>query len=162
MYDIPRPDLGFKIGRATQLRDGADVAFIATGEAVVHAVLAAAHLAELGLECRVLGMHTIKPLDTEAILRAGRECRAIVTVEEHSVHGGLGEACAAVLMQAGAALPFRIVGLPDEDTVTGSQADIFRHYGISMEGLSRTALDLLNGAPTESAAQAPLTMAALR
>ena len=69
--------------------------------------------------------------------------RRVVTVEEHSVHGGLGEACAAVLMQAGVAVPLRIVGIPDEDTVTGSQADIFRHYGISMEGLARTALDLL-------------------
>ena len=55
-------------------------------------------------------MHTVKPLDTEAVLRAGRECRAIITVEEHSVHGGLGEACAAVLMQAGVSVPFRIVG----------------------------------------------------
>jgi transketolase len=78
------------------------------------------------------------------------------------VHGGLGEAVAATLMQAGAALPLRIVGFPDEDTVTGSQADIFRHYGISMEGLVRTALDLLNGPPTESAVHAPLTTAALR
>ena len=76
-------------------------------------------------------MHTVKPLDTEAVLKAGRECRAVITVEEHSVHGGLGEACAAVLMQAGVSVPFRIVGIPDEDTVTGAQADIFRHYGIS-------------------------------
>ena len=66
-----------------------------------------------------------------------------MTVEEHSVHGGLGEACAAVLMQAGIAVPFRIVGIPDEDTVTGSQADIFRHYGITMEGLAQLAKTVL-------------------
>jgi transketolase len=82
--------------------------------------------------------------------RAGRDCRAIVTVEEHSKHGGLGEACAAALIQANAAIPMRIVGLPDEDTVTGSQADIFRHYGISMEGLTQTALEVLEKSPTFS------------
>jgi transketolase len=65
-----------------------------------------------------------------------------VTVEEHSVHGGVGEAVAATLLQAGVRVPFKIVGLPDEDTATGSQADIFRHYGLSMEGLAATVLDL--------------------
>ena len=119
------------------------MAFLATGETVVHALLAAGKLAEHGLNCRVVSLHTIKPLDTEAILRAGRECRAVVTVEEHMVHGGLGEACAAVLLQAGVAKPFRIVGIPDEETVSGAQADIFRHYGLSMEGLSETAIQLL-------------------
>ena len=63
------------------------------------------------------------------------------------VHGGLGEACAALLLRAGLCPRFRIVGIPDEYTVTGAQADIFRHYGISMEGLARTALDLLHGPP---------------
>jgi transketolase len=66
-----------------------------------------------------------------------------VTVEEHFVNGGLGEACASTLMAAGVARPFKIVGIPDEYTVTGSQADIFRHYGISMEGLADTARSLL-------------------
>jgi transketolase len=89
-------------------------------------------------------MHTIKPLDAETVLRCAAECRAVVTVEEHSVSGGLGEACAGALMHAGARVPFRAVGIPDEYTVTGSQADIFRHYGLSMEGLSAVAVDLLN------------------
>jgi transketolase len=88
-------------------------------------------------------MHTVKPLDTPAILKAGRECRAMVTVEEHSTYGGLGEACAAVLMQAGISIPFQIAAIPDEHTVTGSQADIFRHYGFSMEGLAQRAQTLL-------------------
>ena len=95
------------------------------------------------LSCRVINMHTIKPMDADAVLRAARQCRAIVTVEEHFVHGGLGEACAAVLMQAGVSVPFRIVDIPDEYTVTGSQADIFRHYGISMEGLAEAAAQLM-------------------
>jgi transketolase len=150
---IHRPDATFEMGKAIMLREGTDLAFIATGETVVHALLAAGALAELGIECSVLSMHTIKPLDTLAVLEAGRDCGAVITVEEHSVHGGLGEACAAKLMQAGVAVPFHIVGLPDEDTVTGSQADIFRHYGISMEGLVRTALNVLKHASHSSAAR---------
>lgn len=144
MYGLHKPETKFEVGKAIQLRDGKDVAFIATGETVVHCQLAAAKLAEQGSNCRVLSVHTVKPLDHDAVLRAGRECRAVLTVEEHSVHGGLGEACAAALLQAGVSVPFRIVGIPDEDTVTGAQADIFRHYGISMEGLSETARKLLN------------------
>ncbi len=142
LYDLPA-DAKVEIGKAIIVRDGTDVCFIATGETVVHALLAAESLAEAGLSCRVISMHTVKPLDADAVLRAGGECGALVTVEEHSVHGGLGEACAAVLMQAGSRVRTKIVGIPDEYTVTGSQADIFRHYGITMEGLANTALKLL-------------------
>jgi transketolase len=143
MFNLHKPETKFEVGKAITLREGNDIAFIATGETVVHAVLAAAQLAAQGVQARVLSVHTVKPLDTETILKAGRECRAVVTVEEHLVHGGLGEACAAGLMQAGVSKPFRIVGIPDEETVPGAQADIFRHYGISMEGLSETATKLL-------------------
>ena len=144
MYSLHKPDAKFEVGKAITLREGNDVAFIGTGETVVHCLLAAGKLAEQGLNCRVLSLHTVKPLDTEAVLKAGRECRAVVTAEEHSVHGGLGEACAAVLMQAGVSVPFHIVGIPDEDTVTGTQADIFRHYGLSMEGLAAMAEGLIS------------------
>jgi transketolase len=142
LYDLPGGDQKFATGKARIVRDGSDVAFIATGETVIHAILAAGALADEGISCRVISMHTIKPLDIEAILQASRECAAIITVEEHSVFGGLGEACAAVLLQAGARTRFKIVGIPDEYTVTGSQADIFRHYGISMEGLMTVARTL--------------------
>jgi transketolase len=143
MFNLHKSETKFEAGKAIQLHDGDDVAFIATGETVVHALLAAGKLAGQGLNCRVISIHTVKPLDAEIILRAGRECRAVATVEEHMVHGGLGEACAAVLMHAGVHPRFKIVGIPDEDTVTGAQADIFRHYGISMEGLSELALKMM-------------------
>jgi transketolase len=143
MYGLHKPETKFGVGKAITLREGNDVAFLANGETVVHAYLAAAQLAERDIQARVLSVHSVKPLDTEAILKAGRECKAIVTVEEHSVHGGLGEAVASTLLQAGVSKPFRIVGIPDEETVPGAQADIFRHYGISMEGLSETTLSLL-------------------
>jgi len=143
MFNLHRPETTFEPGQAITLREGNDVAFIANGETVVHAFLAAAQLAERGIQARVLSVHTVKPLDTEAILKAGRECQAVLTVEEHVVHGGLGEAVASTLLQAGVFKPLRIVGIPDEETVPGAQADIFRHYGISMEGLSETATKLL-------------------
>jgi transketolase len=143
LFDLNVPSTTFELGKSITLRDGRDIAFIATGEAISHALLAAGALAERGLSSRVISMHTVKPLDTQAILKAGRECRAMVTAEEHSVFGGLGEACAAVLMQAGVSVPFQIAAFPDEHTVTGSQADIFRHYGISMEGLAQRARTLL-------------------
>jgi transketolase len=142
-YSLHSLGATFEVGKAIQLRPGNDVAFITTGETVVHALLAAGRLADHGLNARVLSLHTVKPLDARAVLEAGRQCRAVITVEEHSVCGGLGEACAALLMQAGVSVPFHIVGIPDEDTVTGSQADIFRHYGLTMEGLSQKALNLL-------------------
>jgi len=140
MYTLHAPGTQFQAGKAIQLGDGNDVAFIGTGETVVHCVLAAAALEERGIRARVLSVHTVKPLDAETILRAARECRSVITVEEHSVHGGLGEACAGLLMQAGVHVAFRMVGIPDEETVTGSQADIFRHYGISMESLSAVVI----------------------
>jgi transketolase len=136
-------DSSFTIGKAALIRDGRDLTFIACGETVSIAVGAAEQLASEGLTCRVLSMHTIKPLDGEAIQKAADETSAIVTVEEHSVNGGLGEACASFLLQQGARLPFKIVGFPDEHMVTGSQLEIFNHYGISRTGLAETVRQLL-------------------
>jgi transketolase len=133
----------FTIGKAAQIQDGRDLTFIACGETVPVAVAAAQLLAAEGITCRVLSMHTIKPLDEEAVRKAARETRAIITVEEHSIFGGLGEACAAILIQDGAGLPFKIVGFPDEHMVAGSQKEIFNHYGISPSGLAETARQLL-------------------
>jgi transketolase len=143
LYHLHRDGAVLEIGKAITLREGRDAAFLATGETVIHALLAAAALEDQGISSRVLSVPTIKPLDTEAVLKAGRECRAIITVEEHMVHGGLGEACAAVLLEAGVTPRFRRAGIPDEDTVTGSQADIFRHDGLSMEGLAGALMGLM-------------------
>jgi transketolase len=143
LYDLPRGN-SFELGAARLIRDGSDAAFVASGETAIHALLAADLLAEtVGLNCRVLSVPTIRPLDSKAVLAAASECGTVVTVEEHMVNGGLGEACAATLLHAGLAPRFRIIGIPDEYTVTGSQADIFRHYGISMEGLADTMRTLL-------------------
>lgn len=143
LYELPRNEDSFAIGKARVIREGTDVAFIATGESVIHTLLAAEKLADTKISAKVISVHSVRPLDVDAILGAARSVRAVITVEEHLVHGGLGEAVASTLLQAGVAPKFRIVGIPDEYTATGSQTDIFRHYGISMEGLSEVARKLL-------------------
>jgi transketolase len=143
MHDLPRSNDDFAIGKARIIRQGSDVAFIATGETVIHALLAAEQLKSMGVSARVISMHSIKPLDTETVLQSARDCLAMVTIEEHMTAGGLGDACASIILEAGLSVGFRQVGIPDEYTATGSQADIFRHYGITMEGLTGVAENLL-------------------
>jgi transketolase len=134
----------FRFGKGRVIATGGDLAFIATGETVYPALEAARKLrAEHGIESTVISMHTIKPLDTTLLAATAAATGAIITVEEHSVNGGLGEACASWLLQNGYQKPFRIVGIPDEYTVTGSQNEIFEHYGISGDGLTGTALQLV-------------------
>lgn len=137
-------EVPFQFGKGRLIREGNDVAFIATGEAVYPALLAAEKLhSNYNIHATVISMHTIKPLDDELLSRIASTCKAIITVEEHSIYGGLGEACASFLMQKGISKPFKIVGIPDEYTVTGSQTEIFNHYGISESGLTETALVLV-------------------
>jgi transketolase len=143
MPHLPRAKPGFELGKASLVRQGNEITFIACGETVAPAVAAAEMLAGDGIECRVISMHTIKPLDKSAVLEAATETRGLITVEEHSVHGGLGEACASLLLQSGLRTHFKIVGFPDEHTVTGNQQEIFQHYGIDGPGLAATARKLI-------------------
>lgn len=133
----------FQLGFGRVVRVGVDLTFVATGEAVWPCVQAADQLAATGLlKCAVISMHTIKPLDVHLLRNFASRGKPIITVEEHSVHGGLGEAVGSWLMQNGFQNPFRIVGLPDEPTVTGSQTEIFDHYGLSTIGLTAMATSL--------------------
>jgi len=97
MYHLHGPGTEFQVGKSIVIREGTDITFIATGETVYHALMASRVLEEKGQTCRVISMHTVKPLDVEAVLHAAHDSQALITVEEHSVSGGLGEACAAVL-----------------------------------------------------------------
>ncbi len=133
----------FAIGKAITVKAGTDVTFIALGEPLAQAVLATERLASEGISAGVISMHTLKPFDSDALLNAAAHSRAIITVEEHSVYGGLGERCASILMEQRISIPFKIVGFPDEYMVTGSQLEVFTHYGISAEGLAATAHTLL-------------------
>lgn len=132
----------FVFGKGRVIRKGKDVALIANGETVYPALQAAQLLAAKGIEATVVSMHTIKPLDTDLIDELAAQCNAIITIEEHSVHGGLGEAVASHLLQKGYEKKFRIMGIPDEYTVTGSQVEILGHYNISDTGIADTVLQL--------------------
>jgi transketolase len=142
MPHLPRLSTTFELGKASLIRQGTHLTFLASGETVAPALAAAEILAKEGVECRVVSVHTIKPLDEVAVLSAATETGAVITVEEHSVNGGLGEACASLLLQKGIRVPFKIVGFLDEYTVTGSQNEIFKHYGIDGPGLAETARNL--------------------
>ena len=136
--------IGFEFGKGRVIKEGRDVSIIATGETVYPALQAAQKLEqESGIRATVVSMHTIKPLDTELILSLAQKTQAIITVEEHMVNGGLGEACAAMLLQNGYQKPFKIMGIPDEYTVTGSQTEIFNHYGLSADGIALAVNNML-------------------
>jgi transketolase len=143
MPHLPRLDKDFQIGKASLIREGADLSFLACGETVAPAFAAAELLAKEGIQCRVLSLHTLKPLDQVAVRKAATETAGVITVEEHSVSGGLGEACAGFLLQEGIHIRFKIVGFPDDHTVTGNQEEIFRHYGVDGPGLAEAARNLL-------------------
>ncbi len=136
-------DIPFEFGKGRVITEGVDVAIIANGETVYPALQAAKLLIEKGIAATVVSMHTIKPLDTELLSSLAKKVKAIITVEEHSVNGGLGEACASWLLQNGYSKVFKIIGIPDEYTVSGSQVEIFKHYGISAEGISGEVVKLL-------------------
>ena len=134
----------FEFGKGRTIRAGKDLVFIATGETVYPSLQAADQLAEQKIQATVISMHTIKPLDYDILDSVASSGKPIITVEEHMIYGGLGEACASFLMQNGYRNPFKIVGIPDEYTVTGSQGEIFAHYGLTGTGLADAALALLD------------------
>ncbi|WP_217597458.1 transketolase family protein [Cohnella sp. GbtcB17] len=135
-------DYEFVIGKAVTLREGGDLTIIAAGETVRIALDAHEALKEAGVSCRVINMHTIKPLDEEAVVKTAAETGHIITVEEHSIHGGLGAAVAEVVVQH-KPVPMRILGIPDEPAIAGKSAEVFEHYGISAGNIKKIALDLL-------------------
>jgi transketolase len=132
----------FALGRAVLLRDGGAATVIAAGPIVSEALRAADLLVERGIAVRVLDMHTMKPLDAEAILRAARETPLLVTLEEHTVVGGLGGAVAEVLAEEGTGTPLRRLGLQDLFAVwSGARSDFRQRYGICAEAVVETVLD---------------------
>lgn len=144
MPHLHAPDAAFEIGKAIVLEEGRDVTFLAIGETVAPALLAARRLQREGISAGVVSLHTLRPLDHAAVLSAAGS-RALITVEEHSLNGGLGSLTAALLLEAGLSPRFKRVGFPDEYTMTGSQRELFDYYGISAAGLAAAARSLLNG-----------------
>lgn len=123
-------DTEFELGKATQVRDGGDVTIIACGLMVAAALEAAQALSENSIEARVLDMHTVKPLDQDAIEKAARETGCIVTAEEHSIVGGLGAGVAQVVTKLHP-VPMAYVAVMDQYAESGDPDDLFEKYGIS-------------------------------
>ena len=130
-------DFRFEIGKGEVLQDGSDVAIIATGIMTYEAVKAGEELRSQGINARVINMSTIKPLDEELILKAAGECGKIVTCEEHSVIGGLGEAVSSLLSEK-LPTPVRRIGVNDEFGHSGPAADLLKDFGLSAENIVET------------------------
>lgn len=131
---IYRDDAPFTPGKANRLAYGTHAAIIACGEMVYPALMAAERLRQEQVSVSVYDMHTLRPLDEQAILEAA-ETGFVVTVEEHDIHGGLGGAVAEVLSQQ-KPTRMRILGLPNEKLYTGTGAEVFAHYGLTPEGIA--------------------------
>jgi len=134
-------NFGFQIGKGEILRDGTDVAIIANGLLVYEAIKAGEALAENGINAMVINMATIKPLDEELVLAAAKKCGKIITCEEHSVIGGLGEAVCGLLSEK---LPtvVRRIGVNDEFGHSGPATDLLKQFGLSAEHIVEVATDL--------------------
>ena len=124
----------FEIGKGEIVKDGADVAIVANGLMVYEAIVAAETLKESGIDAMVINMATIKPLDEELILAAAKKCGKIVTAEEHSVIGGLGEAVAAVLSEK-LPTPVKRVGVNDVFGRSGPAGEVLKYYGLTAESI---------------------------
>jgi transketolase len=132
----------FVLGRASRLCSGLDLTIIAIGTMVAPALRAAEALAAQGIQCTVLNMASLNPLDFEAIAEAAEVTGAILTVEEHSVRGGLGSAVAEAIVQS-RPVPMRMLGVPGVFAPTGSHEWLCEHFGLTPAGIRKAALDLL-------------------
>ena len=133
-------DFKFEIGKGEVLQEGGDVAIIANGLLVNEAMEAGKTLAEAGISARVINLCTIKPLDEELVLKAAKECGKVITCEEHSVIGGLGEAVCGLLSEK-CPTPVRRIGVNDEFGHSGPAAALLKQFGLSAEHIVEVARD---------------------
>lgn len=134
----------FEIGKGDVMRDGTDVAIIANGLMVNEAVEAGKVLAQQGIQARVINMGTIKPLDEELVLKAAKECGKIITCEEHSVIGGLGDAVCALLSEK-CPTPVRRIGVNDVFGHSGPANELLKQFGLSAEHIVEVATEFVKG-----------------
>jgi transketolase len=142
---LHKPTVAFQLGKAIRTREGSTLTLIATGGLLQNALQVADILAHKGIQARVLSMHTVKPLDCAAVLAAAQETSAILTIEEHSVVGGLGGAVAELLMESDVpAVKFKRIGLKDAfSSTTGDQEYLRSVYGLDVAGILRTIEETL-------------------
>jgi transketolase len=125
----------FEFGKAQTFRNGSDVAIVACGILVYNALVAAEALANEGIECRVINNHTVKPMDDASILDAARACGAVVTVEEHQIHGGMGSAVAE-LVASKHPVPIEFIGVNDRFGQSGDPAELIEYYGMGAASIA--------------------------
>lgn len=135
-------DFEFELGKANTLMDGYDLTIIGTGETVAHCLEAGKMLKEQGINARVLDIHSIKPFDKDAVLKAARETEHIITAEEHSIYGGLGAIVAEITAQE-CPVRMKILGVPDENVIHASPRTVFHHYGFDYQGIYNACMDIL-------------------
>ena len=143
MMKIHNNNQKFEIGKAIIVSKGSDITFIAIGETVQRAVLASQMLQKENISSTVVSMHTLKPFDENTFLESLKKSKALITLEEHSINGGLGEKCASIISQKRIKIPFKIIGIPDEYMINGSQSDVLDHYNMKPEKLSNIAKKML-------------------
>ena len=136
-------DYGFEVGKAVKMTEGKDATVIACGSCVYQALLAAQSLEKEGINVRVLNMHTIKPIDKEAILSAIKDTGAIVTAEDHTVIGGLGSAVADVIAENGVGVKFKKLGINDIFSPMGAPDDLLKLHGVDAEGIANSVKALV-------------------
>ena len=139
IYEEGKP---FEIGKALRVREGKDAAILATGIMVNEALQAAEMLAAEGIECRVVDVHTIKPLDKDEVVAAAKECGCIVTAEEHSVIGGLGSAVAETVCKE-APCRMAMVGVQDVFGQSGKPGELMEQYGLTAADIAAAVKKLL-------------------
>ena len=144
MLKIHNDNQSFKIGKGIKVKEGSELVFIATGETVQRAYQAIEILEKDNFKCTLISMHTIKPFDEDLFLNSIKNTKGIITVEEHSESGGLGEKCASILAQRKITVNFKIIGFPDEYMVNGSQSDVLDFYNMSPKTLAEIAKNLIS------------------
>lgn len=152
MIRIPRgeePDVytddsyQYEFGKAITISEGQDITLIATGSMVFHSVQAARKLEALGFDVGVIDMHTVSPIDTAAVIHAAEHSRAILTVEDHCIDGGLGTIVGEVIARAGITTRFKKAALPSEFSPYAYPEELYPYYKLDADGIADTALNLM-------------------
>jgi len=137
-------DYQFTIGKAIEVIEGTDATIISTGSTIYECMMASKKLKKEGISVAVIDMHTIKPLDTKSIIDYANKTGVVVTVEDHSINGGLGGAVAETLCESGFCGEFKRIGMPDEFAVLGDPDAVYKYYGVERIGIAKTIRKMMN------------------
>lgn len=138
-------DVPFSFDKATMIQDGSDITIIACGEMVSAAKCAGEKLSQEGISAHVLDMYCIKPIDKDAVVSAARKTKAVITIEEHSIFGGMGSIVSQIVGSTHP-IPVKNMALPDSPVISGKSQEVFDYYNLNADGIVNLALELMNNA----------------